>query len=143
MQVKWLHHPTCPELNGTTEHVAREVATIAIGFRQAEFVPYKSYVERLNAEGREGHDSHNTVVHFYKEPEFSFGFVPHSGASCIFRKHGTETAIILDVNTAHASGAPKPLIEKLRIMLEAPEASAKAKHAAKIAQQENDSKYGK
>jgi len=50
MQVRWLKHPTCPELNGTLEHVSRTVGEIAIGFKQAEFVPYKNYVERLNHE---------------------------------------------------------------------------------------------
>jgi hypothetical protein len=143
MQVKWLHHPTCPELNGTTEHVSREVANIAIGFRQAEFVPYNNYVERLNAEGREGNDPHNVVVPFVNGVEFSFGFMPHSGASVIFRKSGTETAIITTVRGAAACGAPRPLVAQLKAALEAPQESAAAFHKARMTQQENDAKFGK
>ena len=42
-KIKWLHHPTKPELNGTTEHVARELATIACGYGQAELCPRPGY----------------------------------------------------------------------------------------------------
>lgn len=50
MKIKWLKHPSCPELNNTIEHVSRSVADIAIGFRQAEYIPFKNAVERLNYE---------------------------------------------------------------------------------------------
>ena len=39
MKIKWLSHPNKPELNGTEQHVARELAHVAIGYGQAELCP--------------------------------------------------------------------------------------------------------
>jgi hypothetical protein len=51
-RILWIQHPTKPELNGTTEHVSRELAAVAVGYGQASHAPYKSYVERLNEESK-------------------------------------------------------------------------------------------
>src|ERR1700729_3935264 len=37
-RIKWLDHPTDKTKNGTVEHVAREFATVACGYGQAEHV---------------------------------------------------------------------------------------------------------
>lgn len=144
MKIKWLKHPTCPELNNTEEHVSRSVAEIAIGFRQAEFVPYKNYVERLNAEGREGRDPNNVCVPFVVGVQYTLGLA-NTGAPCIFRKQATETAIILDVNTAKAFGVPKNVVEQFAAKLDAADGSkaAAALHAAKLEQQQRDATFGK
>ena len=39
MKIKWLSHPNKPELNGTEQHVARELAHVAIGYGQAGTLP--------------------------------------------------------------------------------------------------------
>lgn len=43
MKILWKSHPTKPEMNGQTEHVARELATVAIGYGQAEACPLPRY----------------------------------------------------------------------------------------------------
>lgn len=42
-KVKWLSHPVDPSKNGTTEHVAHELAVIACGYGQAELCPRPNY----------------------------------------------------------------------------------------------------
>jgi hypothetical protein len=39
MKIKWISHPNKPELNGTEQHVARELAHVAVGYGQAELCP--------------------------------------------------------------------------------------------------------
>jgi hypothetical protein len=46
-RIKWVNHPYKPELNGTIEHVARELATVAVGYGQAEDCPAPNYQTRL------------------------------------------------------------------------------------------------
>jgi hypothetical protein len=96
MKIKSLHHPTCPELNGTEEHVSRSVADIAIGFRQAEFVPFKNYVERLSETAREGSDPHNVSAPFVVGVQWEVTALPRSGKIVLLRKQGSETARIED-----------------------------------------------
>jgi len=38
MQILWKNHPSDPSQNGTSQHVAREFAVVAIGYGQAEVV---------------------------------------------------------------------------------------------------------
>lgn len=129
MKILWLSHPTQPELNGTEEHVSRTVAEIAIGFRQAKFVPYKSYVERLNAEAREGSHSGNTVVPApVVGTEYALGSMV-GGAPCIIRKSGTETARITTVELAKACKVPAQYVEQLRRALDMPKAAQLAASA--------------
>lgn len=90
MRIKWLSHPTEPTKNGTLEHVAREFAVIACGYKQAEVAPYKNYVERLSEESkfRTQAAAGDTVVEFFKEPQWSVGLV--TAHPTIFRKWGYE-----------------------------------------------------
>ena len=53
MKILWKSHPTKPELNGTTEHVAREFAIVACGYGQAEVVRFANAAERLKAASEE------------------------------------------------------------------------------------------
>jgi hypothetical protein len=65
MQVRWLNHPTQPQKNGTTEHVAREFAIVAEGYGQCERVKFKNYVERLRQAAtapKEVHAADNSVA---------------------------------------------------------------------------------
>jgi hypothetical protein len=43
MKILWKHHPLKPELNGTTEHVSRAFADVAVGYGQAEVCPKPNY----------------------------------------------------------------------------------------------------
>jgi len=53
MRVKWILHPSDPTKNNTFEHVSRELATIAVGYKQAEYAPFTDYRERLAFEESE------------------------------------------------------------------------------------------
>ncbi len=48
-QITWVNHPTQPELNGKTAHVAREFAIVAEGYGQCVRTKFASYVDRLRA----------------------------------------------------------------------------------------------
>jgi len=39
MKIKWLQHPTKPQLNNTEQHVSREAASVAVDFGQAVLCP--------------------------------------------------------------------------------------------------------
>jgi len=122
MKIKWLNHPTKPELNGSVEHVSRTLAEIAIGYQQAVFVPFKNYVERLNETAREGRDSSNTVVTFFKDPEWSAVATSATGRPTIFRKWGYETARFVGDNAAEqakANGCPPSILKQFSDLLNA------------------------
>ena len=53
MKILWTNHPTQPTKNGTTEHVAREFAIVAVGYGQAEVVRFANAGERLKAASEE------------------------------------------------------------------------------------------
>ncbi len=53
MKIKWLQHPNNPAKNGTTEHVARELAVVAVGYGQAELIRFANAAERLRAASEE------------------------------------------------------------------------------------------
>jgi hypothetical protein len=53
MKILWKSHPTKPELNGITEHVARELAVVACGYGQAELIRFANSQERLKAASEE------------------------------------------------------------------------------------------
>jgi hypothetical protein len=50
-RIKWLHHPTNPKLNGTSEHVSKATADYAVTVKQAEHFPFADFRERLAFEG--------------------------------------------------------------------------------------------
>ena len=39
MKIRWLQHPTKPELNNTEQHISREAAHVAVDFGQAVLCP--------------------------------------------------------------------------------------------------------
>jgi len=43
MRILWKNHPSNPELNGTMEHVSRQFAEVAVGYKQAEYAPRPRY----------------------------------------------------------------------------------------------------
>ena len=49
MKILWKSHPTNPAKNGTTEHVARELAVVAVGYGQAELIRFANAGERLKS----------------------------------------------------------------------------------------------
>jgi len=59
MRIRWTSHPSDPSKNGTLEHVAREFAIVACGYKQAEPAPYKNYHERLSETASVGTDPSN------------------------------------------------------------------------------------
>ena len=92
MRIKWLNHPTEPTKNGTLEHVSREFAVVACGYKQAEVAPYKNYVERLNEESklRTGPSEGDVVVSFVHPPRWELGFVPVTKKAALYYLAGTE-----------------------------------------------------
>jgi hypothetical protein len=125
MKILWTNHPNDPTKNGKTEHVSHTLADIAIGYGQAEHVPYKSYIERLAEEGQPKVLHHGSVsVPFVKGVEYSVVLLPCTGTPIILRKHGTETDRIVSVEQAKAVGCPKTIVEQLATAIAAPQGGA-------------------
>jgi hypothetical protein len=112
MRIKWLHHPTKPELNGTTEHVSRECAHVAVGFQQAEYAPYKNYVERLSEESklRTGPSPYDTPIVFFKDPVWKVE--QRFRALVIFLHIGYEQHRFESAEQAKAAGAPASVLKQ-------------------------------
>jgi hypothetical protein len=53
MKILWKNHPYNSAKNGTTEHVARELAVVAVGYGQAELIRFANAAERLKAASEE------------------------------------------------------------------------------------------
>jgi hypothetical protein len=92
MRILWKSHPYKPELNGTIEHVARELATVAVGYGQAEYAPYKNYIERLQAEEaqRQAAIPANERQVFSEFPVWQVAYLKLANKYVVERLHGTE-----------------------------------------------------
>ncbi|MGA7447204.1 MAG: hypothetical protein WBW83_10275 [Terriglobales bacterium] len=125
MRIKWLSNPIDPTKNGAYEHVAREFAIVAIGYKQAEVAPYKNAVERLNDESkfRTQPGPGDTAVDFVGGEKFSIANAPISNKPCILRKHGSETDRIMTVAQAKACKVPPEVIAQFKRSLDAFEAA--------------------
>jgi hypothetical protein len=145
-RIKWLQHPTDKTLNGTIEHVAREFAVVAVGYKQAQYEPFKTRIEAMDdyERRRVGIPPGSTPVTNVVGIQHSIG-VTVAGSPCIFRRQATETQIILDLETARVCGVPKNVAEKFKAVLDAadPAKAGEALHAAKMQQQEQNLRYGK
>ncbi|MGA7449101.1 MAG: hypothetical protein WBQ43_12700 [Terriglobales bacterium] len=125
MRIRWTNHPSDPTLNGTTAHVAREFAIVAVGYSQAEYAPYRNAVERLNEESkfRTQAGPGDTAVEVVVGVKFSIATAPISNKPCILRKHGSETDRIMTVAQAKALNVPKEVIAQFKRALDAFEAA--------------------
>ena len=110
MKIKWLNHPTKPELNGSVEHVSRTLAEIAIGYQQAVFVPFKNYVERLNEESKlRTAQPGDTVVPNVYPPRWEIGTVPVTKKVAIYYLAGTERCCFLSLVWYDNNGNEHPV----------------------------------
>jgi hypothetical protein len=142
MRITWKNHPLKPELNGTKDHVSRELAAVAVGYGQAEYAPYRSYVERLSEESkfRTQAAPGDTVVEFFKDPQWSVGFV--TAHPTIFRKWGYETVRFCGEKAAEqakANHCPERILKQYENLLAQEDNSSAGAVAERQAEQvQND-----
>jgi hypothetical protein len=131
MRILWLAHPSKPELNGTIAHVAREFATVAVGYSQAEYAPYKNYVERLQEESQQARalQPGDVAAPFVDGVRWGFQLHPLAGA-CLVKESGSEVARLSDADAAEYFGCPKKIADELRRYNEARMANAAANEQA-------------
>jgi hypothetical protein len=129
MRITWKNHPHNPSKNGTTEHVSRELASVAVGYEQAVYAPYKSYQERLSEEAREGRDPHN--VNPNSGPGISWGVLDRDSSRFsivrVVKRVGNETTYF----SAPPDDAPQSIKEKFAA-LNAPQPDPEAIREAKV-----------
>jgi len=120
LKIKWLQHPSKPELNGTFQHVARELAVVAAGYGQAEICPRPNYgtpefaEERRQADALRGNTLHtgDTVVPNIEGTRWSIQNHALAGV-VILRESGSEQTRFKDPVLASHYGAPKELCKEL------------------------------
>jgi hypothetical protein len=98
---------------GIEEHLNNQTAATLIAAGFAVHVPYKSFVEFMNAEHRQGSDSNNVNPPQVQGVQWSCS-TKTNGRPIIFRKSGGETARIEDEQQAIQYGAPESVLKQFR-----------------------------
>ena len=126
MKIKFLTGPRAGELSHAPNSQQSQLLAAA-GI--IEIIPYKSYVERLDFEAREGRDPSNVCVPFVVGIVYELGTLPVSNIPCLFRKHATTVDRIVNVEQAKSVSVPKEWIAKLKTALAAPKQQAEPNSA--------------
>jgi hypothetical protein len=96
MQILWKNHPSDKTKNGTTEHVAREFAIVALGYQQAEAVPFPrrgapGWLEAMAEREKDRKPGpHDVCVANVWPPTWEVISLPRTNKPCIVYRAGSE-----------------------------------------------------
>ena len=93
MKIRWINHPSDKSKNGRTQHVAREVANVLVATEQAEIVPFKNFIERLDAHEAERAKQQPLPGSpmFYLEPHWAFREKSDRTGFLLVKHHRSDT----------------------------------------------------
>jgi hypothetical protein len=142
MKIRWLQHPTKPQLNNTEQHVSRETARVAVDYGQAEVCPpprrgTNEYLAWRAEQSRQAVPQANDVSIPYVDPPTweAFDSDGSNFSVCrIVKKHGFESTSYL----TPPADCPPNVAKRWREMKGAipqPAIDAAAREAARQAQE--------
>lgn len=124
---------------GIEEHLNNQTAATLIAAGFAVHVPYKNFVEFMNAEHREGRDPNNSNPPQVVGVVWECSANARSGVPTIYRRQGGEVARMTDEAQAIQYGVPDSVLKTYRELTANGDAEAIALAAAKQEQIQRES----
>jgi hypothetical protein len=106
-----IKHTSGPKL-GVVEHVNNTIGATLVAAGLADHIKYKDFRERLSEESAAGSDPSNTVVTFYKDPEW--GVAQLVRKLVIIKKHLSEIYRFESEEQARDYGCPESVLKRYR-----------------------------
>src|ERR1019366_1496664 len=138
MRIIYTEFVADPKLRNTIANFPAHVAQSLIASGQAVAMPWKSYIERLNAEHEQPRSAMpgDTAVPNIEGVKWGIAEHPLAG-TVILRESGSETTRFQDADTAENYGAPAALLNEFRKII-----GAREKTAAEIQQATQNNSWG-